>query len=137
VTPARVANLRSPFWLWAPVVLLMAAIFTASSIPDVGQLPGDMSDKSWHSIAYAILAGVVLRALSGGRLSGITWRVAGAAVLVTTMYGASDELHQSFVPGRTADRYDVLADAIGAGVAATAGWLAGAARRWGILDSSS
>ena len=137
MTRAGVWNLRSPFWLWGPVVLLMTSIFIASSIPDVGQLPGGMSDKSGHSIAYAVLAGLLLRAFAGGRLSGITWRAAAAAGLVAAMYGVSDELHQSFVPGRTADRADVLADSIGAAVAVTAGWLAGAARRWGILDSSS
>ena len=130
MTRAGVWNLRSPFWLWGPVVLLMTSIFIASSIPDVGQ-------QSGHSIAYAVLAGLLLRAIAGGRLSGITWRAAAAAGLVAAMYGVSDELHQSFVPGRTADRGDVLADSIGAAVAVTAGWLAGAARRWGILDSSS
>lgn len=137
MTRAGVWNLRSPFWLWTPVVFLMLSIFTASSIPDIGQLPGGMSDKSSHSIAYAVLAGLLLRALAGGRLSGINWRAASAAVLLATLYGASDEWHQSFVPGRTADRYDILADGIGAAVAVTAGCLAGAARRWGILDSSS
>ena len=137
MTRAGVWNLRSPFWLWGPVVLLMTAIFIASSIPDIGQLPGGMSDKSGHSIAYGVLGGLLLRALAAGRLRGITWRAASTAVLAAVLYGMSDEWHQSFVPGRTADRYDILADGIGAAVAVAAGWLAAAAQRWGILDSSS
>ena len=134
---ARVPALHSPLWLWGPVLLVMATIFVASSIPDAGPLPGGMSDKSAHSIAYALLAGLLLRALARGRLSGVTWRAACAAVLLTTLYGVSDEWHQSFVPGRSPDRYDILADAIGAIAGVAGGWLAGAALRWGILDSSS
>lgn len=137
MTAAGVRNLRSPFWLWAPVALQMAVIFGASSIPDLGALPGGMSDKSGHSIGYALLAALLLRALARGRLSGVTWRAALAAVVLATLYGASDEFHQLFVPGRSSDRYDVLADGLGATAAAAAGWAAGAVRRWGILGSSS
>jgi hypothetical protein len=137
VTAAPVRNLRSPFWLWGPVVLQMAVIFAASSIHNLTQLPGGMSDKSGHSIGYALLAGLLLRALAGGRLAGITWKSAVAAIVLSTLYGVSDELHQMFVPGRSSDRYDVLADAVGATIGVAAGWLAEAVRRWGILDSSS
>lgn len=137
MTPAHVRNLRSPLWLWGPVVLQMAIIFAASSIRDLGQLPGGISDKGGHSIGYALLAGLLLRAFARGRLAGITWRGAIAAVVLATIYGASDELHQAFVPGRSSDRFDVLADFIGAAIGVTAGWLAGAAQRWGILGSSS
>jgi hypothetical protein len=127
----------SPLWLWGPVVLQMALIFAASSIPNLGQLPGGISDKSGHSIGYALLAGLFLRAFARGRLRDVTWRGASAAIIVATLYGVSDEFHQVFVPGRTADRYDVLADCIGATLGVAVGWLAAALGRWGILDSSS
>ena len=129
MTPAGVRRLRSPLWLWGPVVLQMAIIFAASSIPNLGQRPGGISDKSGHSIGYALLAGLLLRAFARGRLAGVTWRAAAAAVVLATMYGASDELHQAFVPGRSSDRYDVLADFIGAVMGVAVGWLARAARR--------
>jgi len=128
---------RSPLSLWGPVVLQMAIIFGASSIPNLGKLPGGISDKSGHSIGYALLAALFLRAFARGRLRDVTWRRASAAVILATLYGVSDEFHQVFVPGRSADRYDVLADCIGATLGVAVGWLAGAARRWGILDSSS
>lgn len=35
------------------------------------------------------------------------------AFVITCLYGVSDEFHQKFVPGRTPDVYDVVADAIG------------------------
>jgi VanZ family protein len=137
VTRTRIGNVRSPLSLWGPVGLQMAIIFVASSIPNLGRLPGGISDKSGHSIGYALLAGLFLRAFARGRLRDVTWRRASAAVILATLYGVSDEFHQVFVPGRSADRYDVLADCIGATLGVAVGWLAGAARRWGILDSSS
>jgi len=115
----------------------MALIFAASSIPNLTRLPGGISDKSGHSIGYAMLAGVLLRAFAGGRLRGVTWTRSVVAIVLATIYGVSDEFHQLFVPGRSADRYDVLADCIGATGGAAIGWLAGALSRWGILDSSS
>lgn len=137
MTRAHVRNLRSPLWLWGPVALQLALIFAASSIPNLGQLPGGISDKSGHSIGYALLAVVLLRALVRGRLSGVRWSACLAAIVLATIYGASDEFHQSFVPGRSPDRYDVLADSLGAAAGVAIAWLAGAAQRWGILDSSS
>jgi hypothetical protein len=136
VTRSRV-DPRSPFFLWAPVVLQMAIIFAASSIPNLGALPGGISDKSGHSIGYALLAGLFLRALARGRLRDVTRLRVLLAIVVATVYGVSDEFHQLFVPGRSADRYDVLADCVGATLGAALGWLASAVRRWGILDSSS
>ena len=115
----------------------MALIFAASSITNLRSLPGDISDKSGHSIGYAMLAGLLLRALAGGRLQGVTWKRGVLAIVLATCYGATDEFHQLFVAGRSADRYDVLADCIGATSAVALGWLASAVRRWGILDSSS
>jgi VanZ family protein len=107
----------------------MAIIFAASSIQNLSQLPGGISDKSGHSIGYALLAGLLLRAFARGRLAGITWGAAAAAVVLATIYGASDELHQAFVPGRSSDRYDVLADFLGAVMGVAIGWLARAVRR--------
>jgi len=114
----------------------MVLIFAASSITDLGPLPG-VSDKSGHTIGYALLGALLLRALAGGRLSGVTWGRAVAAVVLATLYGVSDEFHQAFVPGRSADRFDVLADGIGATVAVLAAGAAAVARAWGILKFSS
>jgi VanZ family protein len=136
VTPRRV-DLRSPRWLWGPVVLQLAIIFAASSIPNLREIPGGISDKSGHSIGYAMLAGLLLRALAGGRLEGVTWKRGIAAIVLATLYGVTDEFHQLFVPGRSADPYDVLADGVGATIGTAIGWLLSVARRWGILGSSS
>jgi VanZ family protein len=102
-------------WLWAPVILQMAVIFGASSLSDPGPLlPPAVSDKAAHALGYALLTFLMIRAIAGGRIEGVTWLRALLAVVLTVLYGASDEFHQRFVPGRTSDLLDLRADAIGA-----------------------
>lgn len=115
----------------------MAIIFIASSIPNLGPLPGGVSDKSGHSIGYAILGALVLRALSGARWARVTWKTAFLAIAIATLYGVSDEWHQSFVPGRSPEVLDVVADMTGATIAVVLAGAAAAVRAWGILKSSS
>ena len=90
------------FSLWAPVILQMAIIFGVSSLSRPGS-PGGLSNNAGHFIGYALLSALLVRALAGGRVAGITWRVTLLAVLAATLYGVSDELHQRFVPGRSPD----------------------------------
>ena len=114
--------LASRLWLWGPVGVQMAVIFAASSVPDLGALPGGAPDWFGHGVGYAILGGLLLRALSGGRRAGVTAAVALAAVACSALYGVSDEWHQSFVPGRSPALGDVVADVAGAALAVVLGW---------------
>lgn len=102
--------------LWAPVVACMALIFWLSSM-SVPPSPGPINDKVLHFAAYGGLAALCLRATSGGRLTGLTLRAGLLAWGLATGYGMTDELHQRYVPYRTADVADLVADALGAAVA--------------------
>lgn len=115
--------------LWAPVVAYMAAIFYVSSLPDVA-LPRGVSDLSGHSIAYLGFAIVVIRALAGGLPRRIGPRVAAMAMAIAVAYGVSDEFHQAFVPGRSAEVRDLVADAAGALIGTIGCWA------WGIISTS-
>ncbi len=99
--------------LWGPVALTMVLIFGVSSIPDLSP-PVEISDKTAHSLVYSILGLLMFRALAGGRIKALTIPNAVLAVLLSTLYGVSDELHQMFVPGRTAEWADIVADGVGA-----------------------
>ena len=105
-------------WLWLPVALDAGLIFYLSSIPQLATPPGPFSDKHFHFGSYALLATLLVRALASARLRNINARVAIAAVLLATLYGVTDEIHQIFVPGRTAALDDLAADALGAATAA-------------------
>jgi VanZ family protein len=91
----------------------MAFIFVASSVPG-SQLPAAMWDKLAHLLVYAALGVFFLIPLARGRLSGVTVSAAGLAVVLSFLYGLSDEFHQMFTPGRSPDILDVAADTIGA-----------------------
>lgn len=115
-------------WRWAPAFVMMAAIFGVSGMSDVPPLPGDASDKTGHFLAYAVLGTLVLRATSRARWAGVSIRSAMLALAISAAYGASDEFHQRFVPGRTAAIDDWVADV--AGAACAIGLLLIAARVW-------
>ena len=105
--------------LWAPACTYMAVLFFASSVPG-DDLPGHMWDKLEHLLAYAVLGILFLLPLCGGRLVQMRGATAAMAVLLATLYGAFDEVHQAFTPDRSPDVRDLVADCLGAtlGVAA-------------------
>lgn len=105
-----------------PALAWAALIFALSSISQPPSPPDGITDKHEHFAAYAVLSALVLRGLSRGRWRGVTLATAGAAALIATLYGMSDEYHQSFVPLRTSSWLDVAADALGACVAAIGLW---------------
>jgi VanZ family protein len=109
----------------------MAAIFYASRGPGPDLPPVENADKVLHAGAYGVLAGLAAWALARGRLRATTARMALTAWAVAAVYGASDELHQCFVPGRQSDWRDLAADAIGAAAVAGALWA------WGIIARGS
>lgn len=69
--------------------------------------------KGAHVMEYAILAALLLRALHSGNRT-LSRRGALLALVVTSLYAAFDEYHQSFVASRTGSPFDVLIDASGA-----------------------
>jgi VanZ family protein len=95
--------------LWLPVVLWAALIFTLSSIPDLSTGLGGWDlvlRKAAHAAEFAVLGFLLVRAL-GREL---------AALAAGIAYAASDELHQTFVPGRQGTVLDVIVDAVGIAV---------------------
>jgi VanZ family protein len=95
----------------------MAAIFYVSSLPNpVPGLIETAGDKGLHLVAYAGLAFLCGRGVAeegaGRRLTCLL------AFAIAAVYGATDEWHQSFVPGRGPDAYDWAADAAGAVIGA-------------------
>ena len=101
----------APAWIWA------AAIWAESSTtwPSVAGhhfLPPWLpTDKVAHMVLFGVQA--VLIAAPSALRSRRVWLGAWA---LATLWGAVDETHQFWVPGRTADPMDWLADLIGAAV---------------------
>jgi VanZ family protein len=110
--------------LWAPVALLLAYEFwlssrTSSEMPPLGPW-FEGKDKAEHA-AYFFLTGLL--AVRAARF-GERWSRAKTAVfllLAAVLWGCSDEIHQSFTPGRSVEIGDVLADVAGVAIAAAIG----------------
>jgi VanZ family protein len=102
-----------------PVIAYMAMLFGFSSLSTLPPPPGDFSFYDVHIAAYAGLGALAARATGRG-LRAVSWRAVLGAILIASLYGVSDEYHQLFVPGRSFDVLDMVADAIGSVVGASA-----------------
>jgi len=93
---------------WAGVIFYLSS---QPSIDPPSLFPGQ--DKLFHMIAFGLLGFFLMggmKATSSGYRTRQVWLV----VVLVVLYGVLDEFHQYFVPGRTVDSYDALADAAGA-----------------------
>ena len=95
------------------VVLYAGLIFGLSAYP----LPRRIhfvcsSDKIVHIIEYGIMASLIYLALNNFKIR--RYKLFLLTFIITFLYGFSDEFHQYFVPGRTVDLFDVMANGIGA-----------------------
>jgi VanZ family protein len=107
---------RSILLLWGPFIAALGVVFWLSSL---SQVPGAnyFWDKLLHTLGYAGLGVLALRAFHGG-FEPLRWKATLYAAIAVIVWGISDEYHQSFVPGRTASALDVCADAVGFALAA-------------------
>jgi VanZ family protein len=72
-------------------------------------------DIAGHLVAFGVLA-----LLFRWSLSSVSARQPAIwAFLAVLVYAVSDEFHQSFVPGRHSDPFDIFVDAVGAALALT------------------
>jgi len=103
-----------------PALLYMALIFRVNSGPITSPTLQSVPDFILHTLGYAPLYGLLFWAVHEGIV--IKPRRGGylLPLLMTMVYGASDEFHQAFVEGRDCSIYDWLADTAGAAAAAGA-----------------
>lgn len=104
--------------LWLPPLIWSFLIFRFSS----GTIPVASTvfwqdftvKKIGHVLLFGFLAIFIYRALRGEGVSGknaVIW-----AIIISTLYGATDEYHQLFTQGREGNVRDVFIDGIGAAV---------------------
>ena len=106
-------RLRTGLIYWLPVLLYGLALFVQSSYPTL-HTPGNLPiDKLAHFGAFAVLGALFLRALTAHRGNRRLARAMALSILWSSLYGISDEFHQFFVPGRSAEVLDAAADLLG------------------------
>ena len=100
---------------WIPLALLCAAIFIQSSFPSPDLGPSfPLKDKVLHFLAYGLMAALCFRTCR------LTWparfgvcQMLIISILFASLFGLSDEWHQSFVAARQAELLDLSADMAG------------------------
>ncbi len=142
---------------WLLPLLWMLVIFSASSdtgsaqhtsrifLPLMHWLFPHMADvrieffhflfrKCGHLTEFAVFGLLLWRAIRHASADGHPpwqWSQAGLALLLVMIFAASDEFHQTFVPGRTGQVSDVFIDTSGAVVGLGLLWLGGKLlKRW-------
>lgn len=125
---------------WMPVILYAGLIFTVSSFPlPPPKVEIPFIDKFIHLVEYGILGFLFYRALKVSKFPPLPKadsplakkappeadqpragdqplaeaKVFILAIIFSIFYALSDELHQSFVPGRNCDLWDLAADSLG------------------------
>ena len=99
-------------WFWPAA--LAATIFLASSRSQVAapDVPG--IDKIAHFFVYGLFGTLLARVSTVARLRPLGMYT---AVVLASIFGISDEFHQSFTPGRSVELADWLMDTGGAALA--------------------
>ncbi|MBN1441790.1 MAG: VanZ family protein [Planctomycetes bacterium] len=105
-----------PAVLWSAVLAYSALIIMLSSRPAPERLRVEIPgfDKALHAAAFGVWAALFLGALASSRTRWSYRRLAVWTLAAAALFGASDEIHQAFVPGRSADVLDWAADVAGA-----------------------
>ena len=75
-----------------------------------------------HIILFSVLAAFILLAIRGWNFK-INLRWVIAAAIFSSLFGISDEYHQSFVSGRHASVADALINSISSSVTAISMWI--------------
>lgn len=97
---------------WLPALCIFGCSWYLSSQETIEHMPGFWNaDKLVHGICFAGLAFWV--AFGVGTKLPPPWRIA-LPVIIVSLWGMTDEIHQSFTPGRESSVLDWCADTLGA-----------------------
>ena len=99
---------------WLPLFTYCLFIFFLSSSPNPLPMPHlFLGDKLLHIAEYSILGFLMARSIFSLNLRYSKRPLFIIAIILSTLYGLSDEVHQSFTPGRTTSLGDLIADGLG------------------------
>lgn len=101
--------------VYAPLIIYWIALVIGTSLPTVSVPSVAFGDKIVHFATYLILSALLnLTLLYQNKNDLLKSKHTVSAFIIVSIYGALDEIHQGFIPGRSQDIFDWLADTIGA-----------------------
>lgn len=107
---------RSRKIIYVVLLVYWAVLLYVTSVPGISPpLSFNFSDKLHHFIAYLILFLLLSLALEIQNLNYyIKKKHIILALVITIAYGAFDEIHQHFIPNRSCEFFDWVANCAGA-----------------------
>ena len=97
-----------------PALFILAVSWILSSKEIIPYMPSFYAaDKLVHFVCFGALAASITWWVKPKLWTQHFWFYFTVCVISVLLYGIIDEIHQSFVIGRTASAFDVLADTIG------------------------
>ena len=100
--------------------MLLIWVLSSVALPSFPTSSFPFRDKGIHVCEYGVLGFLLAHACLRTFPTRPALRVALVSIMLTMAWGFFDEIHQAFVPGRSADVLDLGADALGAFVGTAA-----------------
>ncbi len=97
-----------PLYVYAGLIFYLSSL--SKPLPEVG-IP--FFDKFTHILEYGFFGFLASRAFKNSPKKRFFENFRILAILVSIIYGISDEFHQGFISGRESSVFDMLADGIG------------------------
>jgi VanZ family protein len=97
-------------WLFMMLAIYIQSSISSLKIPDFGF---DLEDKILHFLIFGILGILTARGLKKSNFRIVKENYILITLITCIIYGASDEIHQYFVPGRYSSWWDWIADILG------------------------
>jgi VanZ family protein len=115
----RYLEKKRVFLVYIPLVIYWLILLAATSFPTISVPSPDISDKGYHFTAYFGL-GILLNLTFAfqNKYPSMKKRSHFYSILIGIIYAGLDEIHQYFIPGRTMELLDFVADVGGLVLAA-------------------
>ena len=108
---------RKVYLVYVPLIIYWIILFTATSLPAANLPSVAISDKIKHFGAFFGLSVLLsLTLIYQNKILFFKKYFLAAALVISSIYGLLDEIHQRFVPGRNSEFLDWVADSLGAAV---------------------
>ncbi len=106
--------------IYIPLTIYWITLFVLTSIPKGVSINIGFNDKIKHFGAYLLLSMFMYLFLEvQTKFKKVKSRIFLITVFIISFYGVIDEIHQYFIPGRTCEFLDWIADLFGAVVGAS------------------
>ena len=100
--------------MWPITLYAVICIFSHQPQPYIPPIPGLSHDKVLHALVFGLLATALIRVIPENKRYFLSVFI---IILITSILGIIDEFHQSYIPGRFMEGWDMLADGLGATIA--------------------